>query len=322
MTIKDIVATIKNSFPNVSSVYFVGCGASQADLYVAKYFLIRNAKQLCTDLITANEFNYDPPKNLGPESIVIACSLGGTTPETVAAAKMARESGSPVICLTNDESSPLAQNGDYVIVHGFHESYSAKMQKLTKALTLAVEILQQYEGYEDYELMLEGTEKIYELIDASIPFVKPLAQKFALECKDEPFIYVMGSGPSQMVAYTFSSFILMEMQWINSASFSTGEFFHGPFELVDRNVPYLLLMNDGNTRYMDSRALEFLERFGAKTTVVDAKDYGLGSTISEKVKDYFNPILIDGILRVYGEELAKARNHPLTQRRYMWKIHY
>ena len=98
MTIKDIVATIKNSFPNISSVYFVGCGASQADLYVAKYFLIRNAKRLRTDLITANEFNYDPPKNLGSESIVVACSLGGTTPELEAAVKIERKSSWLVLC--------------------------------------------------------------------------------------------------------------------------------------------------------------------------------------------------------------------------------
>lgn len=322
MIIKDIVAEIKHSFPRITSVYFVGCGASQADLYIAKYFLVRNAKRLRTDLITANEFNYDPPKNLGTESIVVTCSLGGTTPETVAAAKLAHEKGSPVICLTNDGNSPLAKNGDYVIVHGFHESYSAKMQKLTKALTLAVEILNQYEGYEDYDLMIEGTEKIYDLIDISIPYAKPLAQKFAQQYKNDAIIYVMGSGPSQMVAYTFSSFMLMEMQWINSASFSTGEFFHGPFELVEKDVPYLLLMNDGNTRFMDSRALEFLRRFDAKTTVIDAKDYGLGTVVSEKVKDYFNPILIDGVLRVYGEAIAEARNHPLTQRRYMWKLSY
>ena len=84
----------------------------------------------------------------------------------------------------------------------------------------------------------------------------------------------------------------------------------------------MLLMNDGNTRPMDVRALEFLNRFDAKVTVVDAKDYGLGNEIPASVKDYFNPILLDGVLRVYGEAIAEARKHPLTQRRYMWKLNY
>ena len=73
---------------------------------------------------------------------------------------------------------------------------------------------------------------------------------------------------------------------------------------------------------MDVRALEFLNRFDAKVTVVDAKDYGLGNEIPASVKDYFNPILLDGVLRVYGEAIAEARKHPLTQRRYMWKLNY
>ena len=73
---------------------------------------------------------------------------------------------------------------------------------------------------------------------------------------------------------------------------------------------------------MDSRALDFLNRFEAKTTVIDAKDFGIGSQIAPSVVDYFNPMLITAILRVYAEQLAIARNHPLSKRRYMWKLQY
>ena len=73
---------------------------------------------------------------------------------------------------------------------------------------------------------------------------------------------------------------------------------------------------------MDSRALDFLQRFDALTTVVDAKDFGLSSIASKEVIDYFNPMLITAVLRVYAEQIAILRNHPLTKRRYMWKIEY
>ena len=179
MTIQEIVTRIRKDYPDINSVFFVGCGASQSDLYPAKYFLARNAKRLRTELIVANEFNYDPPVTAGKESIVITCSLGGATPETVEAAKKARKMGAPVICLSNDADSPLVKNSDYAIVHGFYESYSAKMEKLTKCLELAAEILNQYEGYEDYGDMMEGTKKIYCLIEDSIPYAKPLAKKIS-----------------------------------------------------------------------------------------------------------------------------------------------
>ena len=73
---------------------------------------------------------------------------------------------------------------------------------------------------------------------------------------------------------------------------------------------------------MDSRALTFLQRFDALTTVIDAKDFGLSSIASKEVIDYFNPMLITAILRVYAEQISILRNHPLTKRRYMWKIEY
>ena len=114
----------------------------------------------------------------------------------------------------------------------------------------------------------------------------------------------------------------MEMQWVNSGNFHDGEFFHGPFEIVDKDVPFVLLMNDGPTRPLDARALTFLERFGAKTTLLDGKDFGIANVIPEHVVEYFNPMVLSAVLRVYAEQLAIARSHPLTQRRYMWKLEY
>ena len=51
---KKIIETIKAERPNITSVIFIGCGASQAELYPAKYFLDGNAKKLRTILFTSN----------------------------------------------------------------------------------------------------------------------------------------------------------------------------------------------------------------------------------------------------------------------------
>ena len=322
MELYQIISQIKEKQPEIKSVFFVGCGASKGDLYPAKYFLEGNAKQLRTSLYTANEFNYATPVSVDETSIVIACSLGGTTPETVAATTKAKELGAHVISVTHVEDSALTNDANYVVYHGWEANYAAKLEKMTKVLGLAVEILNQFEGYENYNKMQDGFSKIYDLIEQSVSTVLPQAKAFADAYKDEPVIYVMSSGAAHEVAYSTSICLLMEMQWVNSGTFHTGEFFHGPFEIVDKGVPFLLLMNDGRTRAMDSRALEFLNRFDAKTTVVDAKDFGLGSVIANEVVDYFNPMLITGVVRVYFEQLAIARNHPLTKRRYMWKLEY
>ncbi|WHY66657.1 SIS domain-containing protein [Neobacillus sp. SuZ13] len=322
MELNYIISEIKEKQPEIKSVFFVGCGASKAELYPAKYFLDANAKQLRVSLFTANEFNYATPVSVDDTSIVITCSLGGSTPETVAATTKAKELGAHVISVTYENGSAITKDADYVVYHGWAANYAAKMEKMTKVLGLAVEILNQFEGYEHYNKMLDGFSKIYDLIEKAVSSVVPQAVAFADAYKDDQVIYVMSSGATHEVAYSFSICLLMEMQWINSGTFHDGEFFHGPFEIVDKDVPFILLMNDGRTREMDSRALEFLNRFDAKTTVVDAKDFGLGSAIEKEVVDYFNPILISGVLRVYAEQLAIVRNHPLTKRRYMWKLEY
>lgn len=322
MNVKEIVADIKSKKPQIKSLIFVGCGASMSELFPAKYFMDRNAKTLRSSIHTANEFFYSTPVSCDETAIVVTCSLSGNTPETAAASKKAMDLGASVVSVTIDPNSRLAANSEYQIIHGFYESYAAKMEKMGNVLAFACEVLNTYEGYADYEAMQDGFTKIYGLINNAVKSLTPTAKKFADEYADAGLIYVMGSGAAQMSAYSFSMFLLMEMQWIPASSFNAGEFFHGPFEMVDKDVPYLLLMNDGPTRPMDSRALTFLQRFDAKVTVVDAKDYGLSSVIQKSVAEFFNPMLITGILRVYAEQLAVVRNHPLTMRRYMWKLEY
>lgn len=322
MLTKEIIKKIKDVESNITSVIFVGCGASKADLYPAKYFLDGNSKKIRTSLYTANEFNYATPQAVNSNCIVITASLGGTTPETVQATSKAKKLGAHVIALTHKKDSPITKDADYVIIHGFEKNYAEKLEKMTLALQIAVEILNQFEGYANYEEMISGFNNIYDLIEKSVATVLPQAKKFADSYKDENVIYIMSSGATHEVAYSTSICLLMEMQWMNSGTFHDGEFFHGPFEIVDKDVPFILLMNEGKTRPMDSRALTFLKRFNAKTTVIDAKDFGIASVISEKVVDYFNPMLITGIFRVYAEQLAIARNHPLSKRRYMWKLEY
>lgn len=232
------------------------------------------------------------------------------------------EKGAAVIAITNNGNSPLAKACHYLVVHDWEGSYSAKMDKMNKALLVAIEILNQYEGFETYDTMIKANQDIYQIIDEAVQSVLPQAKAFAESYKDDEVIYVMSSGATHKVAYSFSICLLMEMQWMNSGSFHDGEFFHGPFEITDKDVPFILLMNDGRTRAMDSRALTFLERFDAKTTVIDAKDFGLGSLLTGGVAEYYSPMVISAVLRIYAEQLAIVRNHPLTKRRYMWKLEY
>lgn len=98
--VKSIVADIVAKH-NVENVAFVGCGASKAELYPAKYFLANCSKKLRVAHYTANEFNYDTPDWLGDTTVVITASLGGSTPETVKANSVAKAAGATVVSVTH-----------------------------------------------------------------------------------------------------------------------------------------------------------------------------------------------------------------------------
>ena len=214
MNVKEIVADIKAKKPDIKSLLFVGCGASMSELFPAKYFMDRNAKVLRSSIHTANEFYYSTPVSCDETAIVVTCPLSGTTPETVKASKKAMELGATVVSVTIDPKSNLAANSEYQIIHGFHANYAAKMEKMGNVLAFACEVLNTYEGYADYDAMQDGFTKIYDLIEKAVQSLTPTAREFGENYANSKQIYVLGSGAAQMSAYSFSMFLLMEMQWI------------------------------------------------------------------------------------------------------------
>ncbi|REB90793.1 phosphosugar isomerase, partial [Staphylococcus pseudintermedius] len=87
-------------------------------------------------------------------------------------------------------------------------------------------------------------------------------------------------------AYGFSICSLMEMQWLDSTSVHSGEFFHGPFEVTDKDTNFILLMSIGRTRALDERAKRFLDKYAERVEIVDAKELGL-DMISDEVSEFF-----------------------------------
>ena len=319
---KSIIADIlkaREDKGGIVNVYYVACGGSYAGLHPGKYFLQSEAKKVTVDHYTANEFCHATPKALGPNSIVITQSHSGTTPETVKAAEIAQKAGAASVVITFDDQSPLAKNGDYVLK--YEAKATADMTGMAFGLKLAVEILNQIEGYENYDEMMNGFDRIDGIVKHAKEFLTPRAKVFAEEYKDEKLIYMMGSGANYNVAYSFAICLLMEMQWVNSSAIHSGEYFHGPFEITDRETPFIILMSEGRTRPLDQRALDFLHRFGEKIMVLDNEEMGLNA-LDSNVAEFFNQIFTAALLDMFYMDLCEVRKHPRPTRRYMWKLKY
>ena len=318
--VEKIVAERKDE-GGVGSVFFSACGGSLGALFPAKVLLQTEAKRLRVGWMTANEFVHSTPASLGPGSVLITASHGGNTPETIEAAKTARRAGAAVIGLTYKPDSELAENSTYPIGYTYGDDHDVAGEKVLQALKAAAELLHQTEGYEHYNDFCDGVARIDGIVKKAKQQVEKRADAFAQEHKDDTFIYTMGSGASWSSAYMQSICILMEMQWINSACINAGEYFHGPFEITDANSSFIIQVAEGRTRPLDERALRFLKQYARRYEVFDAKELGL-STIPGSVVDYFNHSLFSNVYGVYNKKLADARRHPLTTRRYMWKVQY
>ncbi|WP_438495231.1 SIS domain-containing protein [Paenibacillus sp. IHBB 3054] len=305
----------------ISEVYFVACGGSLVDMYPSKYFLESEAKKLVTGLYTANEFVHALPKRLGKQSVVIVCSHGGNTPESVAAAQAAKEKGAHTIGLTHNQDAALLKFSDYSFLYEWGDDSDVKNNPMAIILELAVEFLQVSEGYAHVDAFQKGLQTINGIINQGKKQVAPRARVFAEKYRNEELYYILTSGASYGHAYGFAICSLMEMQWLHAAAIHSGEFFHGPFEVTDKETPFILMINEGRTRELDERARTFLNQYAEKVEVIDAKELGLG-VIADEVVEFFNPVLFYSIICVYREALAEVRNHPLETRRYMGKVAY
>ncbi|MGC4378477.1 SIS domain-containing protein [Fictibacillus sp. Mic-4] len=305
----------------IKNVFFVACGGSSALMYPSKYVMDREAVQIVSDLYSSNEFIHRNPKGLGKESLVILCSHSGTTPETVEATKFAKDKGAMTVALTNEPQSPLAKNADYYVKYEWGDEAKAINTNYSIMYQLTFGLLQVAEKNDQLAKIMASLENLQSVYDKALKKEEDSARQFGELHKDEPIIYTMASGSNYGVAYSFSICILMEMQWIHSHAIHAGEYFHGPFEIIDEKVPFIILLGLDETRPLEERALSFSERYGKKLTVLDAKEFDLEG-IDEEVKGYIAPLVLNRVLRQYADRLADERNHPLSKRRYMWKVEY
>lgn len=330
LTYQNAEAQLENIFEAFKSrtirrVFFVACGGSSALMYPSKYVLDRESAAITSEIFSSNEFIHRNPQSLNEESLVILMSHKGKTPETTEAAKFAKSKGALTVSLMYVETAPLADASDFIVNYSWVSAGNMEphpeVMNYAILYKLSLGLLYVKEGNKKYEKLLSSLNNLGAVFESVMRQVSEPAKAYAESVKDEKIIYTMASGSNYGVAYSFAICILMEMQWKHSHAIHAGEFFHGPFEILDKDVPFILLMGLDETRPLEERALTFLEQYGEKLLVIDAKNFDL-TGIDEEVKGYLAPIVINFALRIYALALSKATGHPLETRRYMFKVAY
>lgn len=317
MNTKALVKTILEEKKAIRQVYWVACGGSVIDLYVAHFMLNAESVSMESGLYTSKEFVLFPPRKLGPHSLVVLCSHSGGTQETLDAGILARETGATVMILTHQAGSKCCDPQFITWVYPWGNEVPTAQVPSGISLALAAELMLAQEGFRKYEALMAGMAKLDEILPAARAKVNAqLGDTFAAMCQKFPFLYILGSGANFSQTYGFAICSLMEMQWQHCAYIHSGEYFHGPFEVTENGVFYFLQMGSGQCRPMDQRALDFLKTHTDSLMVLDTLDYGM-DTVDLSVRDYLDPVL----LYAMNVELRAARgnvfDHHPDVRRYM-----
>lgn len=307
----------------LSSVVWVAAGGSNGGFYPAHYFMEHESKTIRSAQYTSKEFVLAPPAYVGASTLVVLCSMRGT-PETIDAARVAHELGASTVGLYVQKSA-LLDHCDFAIKYDSIALDESRTERVNSSigLNLAINLVQQFEGYAHFDLTQEAFAKVDALYREAFEANQEPAAAWAKSVADKSCIYVMGSGPAWGSAYIFSICNIEEMLQIDSPTTNCCEFFHGPFETIKQDTPVFLLMSAGRSRAADERARTFLQKYNSEGLfVLDGMELGL-QKIAEPVREYFNHVLFSPVLNnVYMRALAAEIGKDYNTRTYMWQVAY
>lgn len=324
--VKDVVSQVladKADKGGIKRVVWIGAGGSNGGNCPAQYFMEHEATQVVSSSYTSNEFVHATPAYVNENTLAVVVSMRGTK-ETIVAAQVAKDHGASTIAIYVDESG-LTEVCDYKIQYDSLAVDESCMGRTNSAVVtmIAMELTQQTEGYAEYETAMAAFDLVDPIYRKAVEYTRPLAAKWAEQNADKPCINVMAQGPLFGAAYVFSICNVQEMLQIDSCTINTCDFFHGPFEILDKRTSLFQLISVGRSRCNDERGIRFVNQYGGERVYqLDAKELGLND-IKDSVSEYFNHLIFAPILNnVYMRALSAVTHKDYMTRRYMWKLDY
>lgn len=304
---------------DITRILFVGMGGSWASSVPVTLQLQLSRLPVPTFNLNAAEFNALYVEGVGVHDLVIAASHSGGTPETVLAAQTAQERGALVVSLAIGSDNALSAAARHSLTYGSDRSItSAKYVLLTELAYSLLEAAGVSDDIEAGRAALDGVAKA--TLAATEAYEEQLAEIAAVYGFADN-VFVLASGNLTGLAYLLSVCYLVEMQWKKSTHFTTGDFFHGPFELAQNSQPYILFSGQDSTRAHAERAISFLDTYNANYRVLDVAQFELPG-IADASRALIQHIPMASITMRLADHFESVTGHDLDERRYMHRVAY
>ena len=304
----------------INRIIFAGCGAPHYMMRLLAYWGLKSAIQTDIRVYYSSELVSQNPAAIDEKTLVILGSHSGTTRETVEAAKFLQSKPCKTISITQEETSPLASTTSNSLIYGKTSQGYFSAYILAQILFSAY-LNEREKGWGYHSALMKSLPILPDaLAEAKLANLANAAVQ-AKALAGQNLLYVLGAGPMFTTAYVFAACFLMEMQWMHAHALSAADFFHGPFELVDKMTQLLVLVGEDPSRLDGERVKRFCAQYAGSSFVYDSRDFEMKG-IRAEIRPIVAPLILDSALTSLVEELAALRGHPLTTRRYMGKVDY
>ena len=217
-------------------IYFVACGSAYHVGAAAKY-VIEAMTDLPVEIDLASEFRYRDPK-LVKNSLVVVVSQSGETADSLAALRLAKDKGVPVLGIVNVVGSSIARESDYLLYTYAGPEISVATTKAYSAQLAAVYLLStklaQVRGCIDeqrYRALIGELQALPEKIQRVMED-KERIQWFASKSANAHDIFFIGRGLDYAISLE-GSLKMKEISYIHSEAYAAGELKHGTISLVE-----------------------------------------------------------------------------------------
>ena len=313
---------------SIGTVHLVGCGTAMHAGMVGKA-AIETLARVPAEVDIASEFRYRDPI-LNPNDLVIIISQSGETSDTLAALKLAKSRGVPVLAIVNVVGSSIARAADYVLyTYAGPEiavaSTKAYMVQLCVLYLFALRLayargrLSAAETRRYTAQLLRAPEIIKARL-ADCEQIKYLASRYM----NTQSCFFIGRGFDYSLSLE-GSLKLKEISYVHSDAYAAGELKHGTISLITDGVPVIALATQKQVYEKTiSNAKETRSR-GAQVLLFTTKDAVVPEGVADAVvrldeyEDLLMPLQLIVPLQLFAYYMAVLRGCDVDKPRNLAK---
>jgi glutamine---fructose-6-phosphate transaminase (isomerizing) len=298
----------RDKLEKAKHLIFLGCGTSYNAAQVGlHYFKTLNCKKTFS-VIDGADFEYYDVADDTP-TILILLSQSGETKDLHRALQIKHPSILGSLGIVNVENSLIARETDCCLyLRAGREQAVASTKSFTNQVTMLILIALSLSDFSDtilspyYQAICDLPSDYHKTIISSSDQIQKLLPYF----ENQTSCFVLGKHASEWIARE-GALKIKEISYIHAEGFSAAALKHGPFALLDVDVPVILMGNETYQAKLENVAMEVQSR---NARVIHINNHPTSGIFIDTTSTLF-PLISVIPLQILAYQLALARgNNP------------